>query len=69
MLCLENLPQHLKNEGKGRKEKGNGKKNMHREGKRIFSNVLEQILIKTLPQHLKKLSEREEKEGEGEKNN
>ena len=26
MLCLENLPQHLKNERKGRKKKGNGKK-------------------------------------------
>ena len=53
MLCLENLPQHLKNEGKGRKKRGNGKKNMCREGKRIFSNVLGKIFIKNLPQHLK----------------
>ena len=60
--CLENLPQHLRNEGKGRKKKENGKKNMRRGGKRIFSNGLGEIFIKNLLQLLKKLSEREEKD-------
>ena len=55
---VENLPQHLKNEGKGRKKEkeegkmGNGKKKMCREGERIFSNVLGKIFIENLPQHV-----------------
>ena len=51
MLCLETFPSTLKNEGRGRK-RGNGKKEIIREGKRIFSSVLV-ILIENLPQHLK----------------
>ena len=53
---MKTFPSTLKNEGKGRIKRGNGKKNMRREGKRIFSNVPWKI-------------EREEKEGEGETKN
>ena len=48
---VETFPSTLKNEGRGRK-RGNGKKEIIREGKRIFSSVLV-ILIENLPQHLK----------------
>ena len=54
MLCLENLPQHLKNVEKGRK-KGKGNKKDVWEGNIIFSKVLGTMLcFENLHQHLKK---------------
>ena len=72
VLCVENLPQHLKRwgEGKkkeerGRKKRERGRKKMCREEKKIFSKVLGKVFNNVmpwnLPQHLEKWREGKKK--------
>ena len=77
VIVLKNLPQHLKNVGKGRKK---GEKDVRGEGKRIFwgrpwrrFSTMQCYALKTFPNTLRmkareeKKGERKKKEGKGKK--